>query len=244
MQREWLVAYFENSPAIRLIRADLAPFILEFLCREFKSGGAVSRSASELLASLGAYQEQLHETQADILTNSPEHYLAWWTSGETRWMRRFLESGHSEAMFELSSHSEDVIKFLENIRNRDTSFIGTESRLKRIMDALHDLALGASDDPELRLKHLTEQRDLIEAEILRIQTEGIVPTYHPTAIRERFADTLADLVQLLGDFRSVEEAFKEITRSVQRMQLRADQTRGQILRNALDAEDGLKGHMG
>jgi hypothetical protein len=49
------------------------------------------------------------------------------------------------------------------------------------------------------------------------------------------------LLRLQGDFRAVEEAFKQITREVQTRQYSSDQTRGQILGEALDAEDGLKG---
>ncbi len=66
-------------------------------------------------------------------------------------------------------------------------------------------------------------------------------TYNSTAIRERFSDALTDLVSLQGDFRAVEECFKEITRDVQKRQLTSELTRGEILGAALDAEEGLKG---
>ena len=47
------------------------------------------------------------------------------------------------------------------------------------------------------------------------------------------------LKQLLGDFRAVEEKFKEITQQVQRRQNEGRDTRGGILEFALDAEDVL-----
>jgi hypothetical protein len=241
MLREWLISYFDTSPAIRLLRADLAPYVLDFLSAQFKSGGAIARSHTELLSALRDYQEELHETDAGILVGTAEHYVSAWSSGETRWLRRFLEAERDEPMYELSSYVEDVLTFLELVRHRDRSFVGTESRLKHIMNTLRDLVLGASGDVAVRRKHLMDERDRIDAELRRIDAEGSVPVYHPTAIRERFADALETLVQLQGDFRGVEEAFKEITRNVQRQQIRADRTRGQILGGALDAEEGLKG---
>jgi len=64
--------------------------------------------------------------------------------------------------------------------------------------------------------------------------------YSPTAIRERFGDVVSDLGSLQGDFRSVEDAFRDITRAVQERQSETDSTRGEILGFALDAEDTLK----
>ena len=48
------------------------------------------------------------------------------------------------------------------------------------------------------------------------------------------------LKQLQGDFRAVEEKFKEITQQVQQRQNAGRDTRGGILEFALDAEDVLK----
>jgi hypothetical protein len=90
------------------------------------------------------------------------------------------------------------------------------------------------------LKYLTDERDRIDREIESIRAGGIVETYRPTAIRERFADALADLASLQGDFRAVEESFYSITRDVQKRQTEASDSRGDILGFALDAEGALK----
>jgi hypothetical protein len=64
--------------------------------------------------------------------------------------------------------------------------------------------------------------------------------YQPAQIRERFATAVSLLKQLQGDFRAVEEKFKEITQQVQQRQTAGRDTRGGILEFALDAEDVLK----
>jgi hypothetical protein len=51
---------------------------------------------------------------------------------------------------------------------------------------------------------------------------------------------LTDLASLQGDFRAVEDSFKNITRDVQKRQSEASDSRGNILGFALDAEGALK----
>src|SRR4051812_23199941 len=85
-----LLIYFETSPAMRLLRTQNAPFVLEFLNRQFKQAGRIAIPHSELFAALIAYQEELQETHPEKLTAKAEDYLADWCSHESRWLQRFL----------------------------------------------------------------------------------------------------------------------------------------------------------
>ena len=241
MQLSWLLSFFDNSPSAGLLRSKHAPYIIDFLAGEFKGDGAVSRSQSELTESLRGYLERLRESDAELMTGTAEHYMADWCGSKKRFLRRFLDADHAEPMYELTAATEDTLTFVGQLSRRDRRFVGTESRLKRIIETLNDLALGASDDAELRLEHLRAERARIDQQIETIQSGGPVAIYSHTAVRERFGDAMTDLVQLQGDFRAVEESFKEITRDVQQRQLLSDDSRGQILGDALDAEEGLKG---
>ena len=240
MQLERIVAYFESSPAIRLFRASHAPFVLCFLHQQFKATGLITRTQSDLAVALTAFQQSLREAGHEALADRAETYLTAWATGETRWLNRFVAVDHSEPCFELTTHSEAAIKFVSDAMDRDLRFVGTESRLKRIIETLNDLVIGSSGDPEQRLKHLQAERQRIDDEIAAIHRDGVVPVYSPTAIRERFAVAVSDLTELQSDFRAVEEAFKAITRDVQRKQSESLGTRGDILGYALDAEDSLK----
>lgn len=154
-------------------------------------------------------------------------------------MRRFYDSGHAESVYQLTPHSEDVLTFLSQVLDQNIGFVGTESRLTRIIETISNIVVRGSADAERRLEYLYAERDRIENEIEAVQS-GDVTTHSPTAIRERFADVISDLISLQGDFRAVEESFKSITRDVQRQQTEAAETRGSILGFALDAEDRLK----
>ena len=235
-----LLPFFETSPAVRLLRSPNAPFIVAFLDQQFKRAGRITVPYSELHAALVAYLEELQETHPDALRDKPETYLASWCSIDTRWLHRFLEAGRDDPVYQLTPHTEDVFAFLDRALDRDFGFVGTESRLRLVIETLDDLVVGASDDPQLRLGRLRSERRRIEEEIRRIEREGSVIRYQPAQIRERFVVAVSLLKQLQGDFRAVEDKFKEITRQVQQRQAEGQDTRGGILGFALDAEDVLK----
>ncbi len=240
MHLDKLLMYFETSPALRLLRSPNAPFIVDFLEQQFKRAACITLPFSDLHTALAAYQEEIRPAYPDMLRDKPETYLAKWCSHDTRWLDRFLEAGRNEPVYQLTPHTEDVITFLDGVLEQDLGFIGTESRLKLVIDTLADLVVKASDDPAARLAYLRDERQQLDEEIQRIQDEGLVTKYEPAQIRERFATAISLLKQLQGDFRAVEEKFKGITQQVQQRTVEGRDTRGGILQFALDAEDVLK----
>lgn len=240
MQLERLITFFSTNPSAKLLRSTYAPQVIYFLNQHFKTAGNIATPHSELVQVLNRYLEQLHETEPDILLDRAEKYLTQWSTGDTRWLRRYFDTQHAESVYQLTPHTEDVLKFLTDILDRTLGFVGTESRLTRILDTLSDIVVRGSSDAERRLDNLRAERDRIDQEIQSIKAGETVSTYTPTAIRERFADAVSDLISLQGDFRAVEESFKAITRDVQKQQTEATDSRGVILGSALDAEEILK----
>lgn len=241
MQLDQLISYFATSPAIRLLRAQHAPFIVDFLFQQFKASSKLSVPASELASALAEYQSSIHEAHSEALRNKPEQYLIAWSSGETRWIHRFVEGGRNEPVYQLTAHTEEVFVYLDRALQKDLGFVGTESRLRLVISTLADLVAGASCDPDVRLAHLRAERQRIDDEIDAIFRDGhVAARYEPAAIRERFLTAVALLKELLSDFRAVEDRFKEITRQVQRRHMDGRDSRGSILEYALDAEDVLK----
>jgi hypothetical protein len=234
-----LLAYFETSPALRLLRSPNAPFVVDFLHQQFKRAGRITAPLPELHAALAAYREAVRQEHPDALKDTPEAYLAAWCSAETRWLHRSLEAGRDDPVCQLTPHAEDVLAFLDRALGQG-SLLGTDSRLRLVVDALDDLAAGTSADPAARLARLRRQKERIEEEIRLAEGNGAVPRYRPAQVRERFATAVSLLKQLQGDFRAVEERFKEIARQVRCRQDEGRDARGDILEYALDAEDLLK----
>jgi hypothetical protein len=237
---ERLITFFGSNPSARLLRSPHAAYIVDFLYGHFKREGNLATPHTVLHQRLTEYLDRIHETQPDVLRERADAYLNDWSTGETRWLRRYFDAQHAESVYQLTPHTEDVLTFLADLLDRDLAFIGTESRLSRIIATLSDITVRGSDDPERRLAHLRAERERIDEEIRSIEAGGAVATHSPTAIRERFADVVSDLVSLQGDFRAVEDSFKEITRDVLKRQAESVDSRGNILGFALEAEDQLK----
>ncbi|MBI1313975.1 DUF3375 family protein [bacterium] len=233
-----LNVYCDTSPAIRLLRSPNAPFVVAFLNRQFKETESISIPESELQAALVAFQEEVHETWPDRLNSPASTYLADWR--ESRLLRRAWQDGTKEPVYQLTPAAEQVIEFLDRHHEEQLEFVGTECRLRLVIETLERLVIGASADPRVHLDHLRAERDRIAQEIEQIENDGVVTPYRPTRIREQFATAVALLKQLQHDFRAVEEQFREITRLVQQRQIQGLDSRGGILGQALDAEDALR----
>ncbi len=193
---------------------------------------------TELRALLANYQEELHETDPDLLVGPPERYLTQWA--DAGWLQRFLESTSMEPQFQLTRHAEDALRFLDSTLTSEGGQVGTESRLRLVIETLEDIVRGASADPQRRLNYLHEQRAAIDAEIEAIESGKSVQVYRPSQIRERFQTAVGLLKDLQSDFRAVEEHFQTIARDVQQRQSAGSDSRGGILGYALDAEAMLK----
>ncbi len=240
MQLANLCQFFESSPVARLLRSPNAPFIVDFLNRTFKIEANISLSHGMLVTALSTYQEELHHSHPNSLTNSPSAYLTDWCSADNSWLRRSLEADSDEPIYQLTWHSEDAFVFLNRVVGKDLRFVGTESRLKLVINTLTDLAMGSTADREARIAHLEREQRRIGEEISSLKAGEQVTTYQPAQVRERFTTAMSLLRELQSDFRAVEESFRLITVEVQQREIDGKNSRGEILEYALDAEDILK----
>lgn len=219
-----LQQFFDSSPAIRLLRSPHAPWILEFLHRQFKGSGRIVWPHTELAAQLEATLHELH--RVDELTGDnrlsakgagpPQltavAYLTQWASGEARLLKRFIDSAQTEPVYQLTPDAELVLSFVAKATRQDR-FIGTQTHLQSILRLLQEVVAdaGNADDPQQR-----------------------------HSLRARFDLAVDQFEQLKSEFRGVEERFKSITRGVQQRLLQSQDSRGDIIEFALDAEDLLK----
>lgn len=238
MRLAQITALFDASPTIRLLGSDSAPFVIDFLNLTFKKTGTLTVGHEDLIQQLLIYIEHLHETDPEQLKGPADRYLLHWS--DSGWLNRHLQSSAAEPQYQLTRHAEDAIQFIDLLISRRTGLVGTESRLRLIIDTLIDLVHGASSDPDKRLAYLEQQRDAIQREIDALHHGRPVDVYKPSQIRERFQMAVGLLKTLQSDFRAVEERFHGIAMRVQQEQQAALDTRGQILGKAMDAEDVLK----
>lgn len=241
MELEELKSFFDDSPTVRLLRADSAAYVLDFLHQSFKqtqSGGSIAYGQDDLRLRLLVYQENLHAAEPDALVGPADRYLVSWS--DNGWLRRYLPESATQPHYQLTPFAEDALRFVDASLSRRGRMVGTESRLRLVIETLNDIVRGSSADPNLRMQRLQADRQAIDDEIAAIQSGGPVQTYRPAQIRERFHTAVDLLKTLQGDFRALEDRFAEIAAQVQRDAVGKTRTRGEILAEALDAEDLLK----
>jgi hypothetical protein len=149
-----LITFFSKNPSAKLLGSPHSPYVIFFLHQHFKAEENLATPQSILQQHLNQFLEQVHETEPDVLRDRAESYLTHWSTGDTRWLRRYFDSQHAESVYQLTPHTEDVLKFLNDVLDRTLGFVGTESRLTRIIETLSDIVVRGSDDPQRRLRHL------------------------------------------------------------------------------------------
>ena len=226
-------------PAVDLLRSDNAAMVLGFLFRAFKAHHRAVLPEGQIRAMLEAYLEELRDAEPDKYTMSAAQYLALWCDNSHQYLRKYLLEESPEPLFELTAGSEKALLWMEQLSGT-TGFVGTESRLDSIFKGLDDLLRNTTTDVDVRVKQLEADAARIQAEIDRIRTTGIVPTYTAVQINERFAQLLSTARELLGDFRLVEDNLKRIAQTIAEEHAKPDITKGSILGNMLDAEEALR----
>src|SRR5215469_10423908 len=128
----------ENSPAWRLLRADNAPLVLSFLHQVFVADNVRSISATELASRL---EDQLYalnlrdsERGGRRYPKSAKAYLDDWAAPESGWLRKYYPDGTDEPHYDATPAVEKALQWLKSLGERE--FVGTESRLKVIVDLL------------------------------------------------------------------------------------------------------------
>lgn len=238
MSRHEIIQFFESSPATRLLRSDLAAWVVCFLKSAFKDEVRISIGQSELRGQLAEFQRWVRSMHPNVMQGPPERYISQWT--ESLWLKRSIDTSSNEPQYQLTPAAEEAIRFVEESTERRKRSIGTEGRLRLILDTLQDIVRGASSDPQKRLHFLRSRVDALQQEIDSIESGSAVQAYQPAQIRERFQTAVHLLRELQSDFRAVEEQFHSIAVRVQSLQTENREQRGSILKFALDAEDMLK----
>jgi hypothetical protein len=227
-----------EQPPVKLLRALNAPLLLGFLRRVFKQEHRVTIPEGQLRSALEAELEDRRKAEPLAYPQPAAEYLAAWCSDDHGFLRRYYGPGFDEPLYELTSGSEKALLWLESLR--EARFVGTESRLESIFNALEQNLKYASSDPGERVRRLEKEVEDIRAEIDRIRATGEVAAFTPVQINERYARVLATARELLGDFRQVEENFKRIAREIVERQAQPGITKGAIVGHMLDSHDALR----
>ncbi|HKP98240.1 MAG TPA: DUF3375 domain-containing protein [Fibrobacteria bacterium] len=225
-------------PAWRLLAADHAPFIIGFLQRAFIEPNMRSLPEQEILTRLEDHLFHLRERKGgEAFKRAAKEYLDEWSSSGRAWLRKYYPPEGDEPHFDLTSATEKAIEWVSGLGRRQ--FVGTESRLMTVFELLRQLAEGTEADPEARIAELEKRRSRIEADIRSIR-EGRMSLMDPTRIRDRFLQMASTARGLLGDFREVEQNFRDLDRSVRDRIATWDGSKASLLQDVFGASDAIR----
>lgn len=226
-----------RHPAWGLLTSDNVALVLSFLGRVFVDANASNLAAAQLESSLDdelfALNQRLGEER---FPRRARDYLEYWAAPERGWLRRYYPSGSDEPHYDLTPAVEKALAWVEDLRDR--SFIGTESRLNTIFELLRQLVYGADADPAQRLADLERRRAQIDGEIARI-AEGRVELADPVSQRDRYQQFARTARELLGDFRLVEENFRNLDRQLREQIAGWSGSKGELLDDVVTNRKGI-----
>lgn len=236
---------FESSPSLQIIRMRNADWILPFLHSVFKSQEQHSIPETKLAKQLSDVLMEHSEGMEDL----EEARIEWGEDEESRarkyllnWVQRrllqdFLDP-EGQTLYQLSAHTEKIFQWLHSLEKRQ--FVGTESRFRMLFSSLRDMVEKTEDDRTRRLEELKNRRAEIDREIRALEAGAPVEVYSNAQVQERMELFTRLCYDLLGDFREVEDNFKQIHRNIVERHTRAELDKGAIVGYAFEAYDALR----
>jgi hypothetical protein len=117
-------------------------------------------------------------------------------------------------------------------------FVGTESRLKYLIEILRNLAVKSNPNKELRISELKTQKKKIEEELEKAE-RGEFEQLDDRQIKEQYFLAEETARKLLGDFRQVEQNLRELDRDFRKTIITSMETKGKVLSDLFKQQDYL-----
>lgn len=230
-----LEQFKEHSLALRLLRSQHFALLASFFHHAFIATNRRSIPYLELVAMLEQHLFNITDSYGDErYPKSARAYVDDWINTKGGYLRKYLPQQSDEPECDLLPEVEKVLRWLEEIQGRQ--FVGTESRLKMLIELIGELVQGTSEDSEAKLRTLRARKAEIEQEIIAVEL-GQDSGFSDTQVRERLF-LLANMSrQLLGDFRQVEANFRSLDKETRKTISLRGGRKGEVLDHIFSHQD-------
>jgi hypothetical protein len=226
----------EINPTIRLLNADYCPLIISFLFQAFKKNNKITIPNDELVSNLYDTIYSIQSAYGEgLFPETAQKYLDDWANAQ--YLRKYYPADSDEPCFELTPSTEKALEWIKELETRE--FVGTESRLIKIIEMLKEIAYRNSDDPAIRLGELERKKTEIEEEIRKIKSGDELEKLSQTQLKERYFDVYDTSNKLLSDFKQIEYNFRRLDQEVRKEQITSDIQKGELLKNIFSSRDIL-----
>ncbi|HCB2812198.1 TPA: DUF3375 domain-containing protein [Citrobacter koseri] len=232
---DFLEQFKEKSLALKLLRSTHFSLITSFLHQTFVITNRRSVPYQELVGLLEQHLFDIKESYGeDKFPKNARNYLDDWINSKGGYLRKYLTEDSDEPECDLLPEVEKVLHWIEELQGRQ--FVGTESRLKLLLDMIGELVEGTSEDPQQKLQQLKLRKAEIEQSIAAVEL-GQDQGFSATQIKERLY-LLSDMSrQLLGDFRQVETNFRQLDKDSRRTISSGGNMKGEVLDKIFEHQD-------
>lgn len=226
-----------NNKAWKLLNANQAPFIISFLYFSFIKNNRREIPEEELARKLEEYIEETEFkdfSKEEIEQKNPyKAMLNKWADKDMEYLKKFYPNRSDESHYDLTVTTQKAIEWILSFERK--SFIGTESRLRTVLNLLNEIMEKSEEDPEYRIRELEKQRENIDKEIENIKN-GNIKVLSSTEIKERFQHASEESKRILSDFREVEEYLRELYLKYTEKFITWDKGKGKLLEEYFDEE--------
>jgi hypothetical protein len=227
----------KQSSALRLLAADHFSLLASFFYLAFIRHNRRSIPYQELISLLDHHLSDISESYGeDLYPKSAKAYIDDWINIKGGYLRKYLPQQSEEPECDLFPEVEKSLRWLEELQGRH--FVGTESRLKLVLELIGDLVHGTSENKEAKLIALKQKKMEIEQEINAVK-QGMDSGYSGTEVRERLFLVSDMSRQLLGDFRQVEANFRDLDKEIRKKITISGVQKGRVLDQVFMDQDDI-----
>lgn len=236
---DYLEQFKQQSGALRLLRSANFSLLASFFYGVFIQHNRRSVGYQELVALLDYHLLDLAESYgADKFPKPARAYIDDWINLKGGYLRKYLPNDSDEPECDLLPDVEKALRWLEEMQGR--RFVGTESRLKLLLNLITDLVQGTTEDKASKLASLKAKQADLAAQIVAVE-EGMDLGLSATEVRERLF-LLSDISrQLLGDFRQVEANFRQLDKATRKKITLGGIYKGEVLDQVFGDQDVIDG---
>jgi len=162
-----------------------------------------------------------------------------WSEPKNGFIFRFYNDEGVE-MIDLTAGVERLFKYMRDVSDLKSLFIGTESRFANIIARIKELDENTIDDPLKRIDELEKKKREIDQQIQEIRESGHATTFTPLQVNERINGIEKEASDLLSDFRQLKDNNHKIFSELCHRQLETTENRGTLLSYILESSDALE----
>jgi len=213
--------------AWRLLRAVNAPLILAFIAEMFREESDVPFGRARFM--LQSELDRLADEGREVEKGAGAYLREWIQAG---WLREL------DDQLTCTDACDVALRFCQSLEQREVN--ASASHLRIVQDAVTQLAVDLSPNPQERITLLEHKKAALQREIDQLSA-GVVHELSDAEQRERIREVYQLASVLTGDFRRVEDDIRNLDQSLRVQMIESGGSRGDVILALIEREQMLAG---